>query len=133
MASDLAEGPVTLDMFRVGQVWACEYYDGTFTVTAVTDRKFTTFGWAGTAFHHTWEVYDDSGTDDDYGDMAIIRRWSLVSDETSEPENKTRWGVIDLDWLQEQVDWLRKNSPDQQYAKGCRYGYANVLERAVEL
>lgn len=54
-----------------------------------------------------------------------------VSGETSEPENKTRWGVIDLDWLQEQIDHFKRY--DQQYAKGCRDGCASVMEQAVEL
>ncbi len=64
--------------------------------------------------------------------MASDLAMPEVSGETSEPENKTRWGVIDLDWLQEQIDYFKRFGR-QQYAKGCRDGCASVMEQAVEL
>lgn len=138
MASDLSEGPVTLDMFRVGQVWEDEEYDGTFTVIKTTKWGFKTIGWGTTRMDHNWTVYDDQGMDDDYGDMSIIRRWALVSDvsdETPDTEPKGRWGVIDLDWLQSQVAIYTPygGKGHVKFGAGCLGAFTLVQGNVVEL
>lgn len=124
-------------VFKVGQVWKDEAYDGVFSITAVPGvhgAAFDTAGWGNTRLDHSWDTSNG---------VSIIRRWSLVkdvSDETHEPEPEAepgkRWGVIDLDWLDKELAWLKdlEGQGDlSEFGEGGRDAWVLVREKVVEL